>query len=161
MAFDMSKLTNQDKLIAGGGAVAFIAAFLPWYGYRGPLPIYDASVMGWSAGFTAFLGILLLVAAGVYVVAQRQGSSVPKLPVGPAVAVAGAAIAGLLLVIIRWLSMPRVHAGLAGSIGPRFGIFLALLAGVVEVAGAVMEFRASGETLPWAPPGEQPGEQPS
>jgi hypothetical protein len=27
-----------------------------------------------------------------------------------------------VVVIIRWLSLPRVHAGLAGHGGPKFGI---------------------------------------
>jgi len=155
MAFDMSKLTSQDRMIAGGGAVAFVAAFLPWYGYTGPLHLYGASVSGWSAGFTAWLGSLLLVAAAVFLVLTRMGREMPKLPVGPAVAVAGGAVVGLGLVVIRWLSLPRVKAGLAGSVGPKFGIWLAIIGGVVEVVGAVMEFRSSGEALPWAT-GEAP-----
>jgi hypothetical protein len=152
MAFDMSKLNSQDKMIVGGGAVAFIAAFLPWYGYSGPLHLYSTSIMGWSAGFTAWLGTVLLVAAGVSLLLQRTGTSMPKLPVGPAVAVAGGAVVGLALILIRWVSLPRVRAGLAGSVGPKFGIFLAIVAGIVEVVGAVMEFRGSGEALPWAQP---------
>ena len=67
-------------------------------------------------------------------------------------AVAGASAVGLALVVVRWLSLPRVHAGLAGNVGPRFGLWLALAAGIVEVVGAVIEFRASGESLPWTTP---------
>jgi hypothetical protein len=150
MAFDMSKLTSQDKMIVGGGVVALVASFMPWYGYTGPLHLYGASISGWSAGFTAWFGCLLMAAAAAFVLAQRMGREVPELPVGPAVAVAGGAVIGLGLVVIRWLTLPRLHTGLVGSIGPKFGIWLAILAGIVEVAGAVMEFRGSGEALPWA-----------
>ena len=66
-----------------------------------------------------------------------------------AVAVAGAAVIGLALVVIRWLTLPRVHGGLAGSIGPKFGIWLAIIGGVIELVGAIAEFRDSGEALPW------------
>jgi len=149
MAFDAKKLSRLDWAIVGGAGVAFLAAFLPWWGYSGPLHIYGASVMGWSAGFTAWLGSILLSAAGVYLLLKRAEVSLPSLPVGPAVIVAGASALGLVLVILRWLTLPRVRGGLAGSVGPRFGIWLAMLAGIVELVGAVLEFRESGESLPW------------
>ena len=150
MAFDMKNLSNLDRAIVGGAGVAFIAAFMPWWGYSGPLHLYGTSIIGWNAGFTAWLGSLLLAAAGLYLLLLRSGVKLPSLPFGPAVTVAGGAVIGLALVIIRWLSLPRVRAGLAGSVGPRFGIWLAMIAGIVELVGAVLEFRASGEDLPWA-----------
>jgi hypothetical protein len=163
MKFDASKFSQLDWAIVGGAGVAFIAGFLPWYGYSGPLSLYSASVSGWSAGFAAWAGTLLLTLAGVYLFLRRSGASLPTLPFGPAVAVAGAGALGLLLVIIRWVTFPTVHAGLAGSIGAKYGIYLALIAGVVEVGAAVIQFRASGEELPWAqkasepsPPDDQP-----
>ena len=69
--------------------------------------------------------------------------------------VAGGAALGLLLVILRWLTLPRVHGGVAGSIGAKYGIWLAIIAGIVEVAAAVAELRASGEPLPWQPQQQQ------
>jgi hypothetical protein len=150
MSFDINKLSTPDRLIVGGGAVAFIAAFLPWWGYSGPLRLYSTSVIGWSAGFTAWLGSLLLTAAAVYLVLRRSDVSLPTLPFGPAFSVAGASVIGLALVIIRWVSLPRVRGGLAGSIGPKFGIWLAIIGAIVELVGAAMEFRSSGESLPWA-----------
>ncbi|MGH9299085.1 MAG: hypothetical protein ACRDZT_04160 [Acidimicrobiales bacterium] len=152
MKFDLKRLSSLDRLIAGGAGVVFIAAFLPWWGYSGPLGLaYSASVDGWSAGFTAWAGTLLLFGAGVYVVLRRSGTSMPSTPVGPSVLVAGVAGLGLLLVVVRWLTLPSVHGGAAGSIGAKYGIWLAIIAGVVEVAAAVVEMRASGEPLPWQP----------
>jgi hypothetical protein len=147
-----NRLSTTDRGIAVGAAIVFIAGFLPWWGYTGPLHIYGASVSGWSSGFTAWAGILLLVAAGAFHVARVSGVKVPELRFGPAAAVAGVAALGLLLVIIRWLTLPSVHAGLAGSVGARYGIWIAIIAGAVEVAAAVTAFRASGEPLPWAAP---------
>jgi hypothetical protein len=59
---------------------------------------------------------------------------------------------GSLLVIVRWLTLPRVNGGLAGSVGARFGIWIAIVAAAVELAGAVSVLRGSGERLPWAQP---------
>jgi hypothetical protein len=147
--FDLKRLGSVDRAIVGGAAVAFIAGFLPWWGYSGPLSLYSASVSGWSAGFSAWAGTLLLTIAGVYLFLRRSEVGLPSLPVGPAVLVAGTAALGLFLVIVRWLTLPRVHGGAAGSIGAKYGIWLALIAGIVEVGGAVLEMRASGEPLPW------------
>src|SRR5579884_757921 len=96
-----ARLSTTDRCIAVGAAVVFIAGFLPWWGYSGPLRLYGASVSGWSSGFTAWAGMLLLVAAGAFHVARVSGVTVPQLRFGPAAAVAGAAALGLLLVIIR------------------------------------------------------------
>jgi len=150
MAFDVKRLSTLDRAIAGAAIVAFVAAFLPWWGYDGPGGFYSASVSGWNAGFTAWAGSILLTLTGVYVVLRKSDVKLPDLPAGPAVVAAGAAALGLLLVVIRWLTMPSVDAGVAGSIGPKFGIWVAIIAGIVEVVAAVMAFRASGEALPWA-----------
>jgi hypothetical protein len=146
MSFDWKRLSTQDRVIVIGAAVAFIAAFLPWYGVSfGGLGV---TVSGWSAGFSAWAGALLLTAAGVLLVLRRAGTSMPSVAgAGPAVAVATVAALGLLLVIIRWISFPR-YRGL--DVGARYGIYIALIAGLAEVTAAVMELRASGEPMPWA-----------
>jgi hypothetical protein len=145
MKFDLKNLSTLDRAVAGGAGVAFIAGFLPWWGVSNDL--FGVSVSGWSAGFTAWAGTLLLTLAGVYLVLRRSGVSLPDLPVGPSVLTAGVAALGLLLVIIRWISLPR-YRGI--GVGAKYGIFLALIAGIVEVGAAVMQMRASGEPLPWA-----------
>jgi hypothetical protein len=152
--FDLKALSSLDRAIVGGAAVAFIAGFLPWWGYSGPLDVYSASVSGWSAGFSAWAGTLLLTLAGVYLFLRRSGLSLPELPVGPNLVVAGAAGLGLLLVLLRWLTLPTVHGGLAGSIGAKYGIWIAIIGGAVELGAAVTALRASGEPLPWKPAGE-------
>jgi hypothetical protein len=145
MSFDWKRLSSQDRAIVGGAGVAFIAGFLPWWGAS--VGLFSVSVSGWSAGFTAWAGTLLLTAAGVLLALRRSGTALPSVGVGPSVLVAGVAAVGLLLVIIRWVTLPR-YRGI--DVGARYGIYLALIAGVVEVAAAVAEMRASGEQLPWA-----------
>ena len=164
MRFDWKSMSTLDRVIAGGAAVAFIALFLPWYGVSvGP---FSASVSGWSAGFTAWAGGLLLTIAGVLLVLRRSGVSVPS-AMGPSLQVAALAAVGLLLVIIRWVTFPRYHAvGISYGVGARYGIYIALIAGIAETAAAVMALRASGEPVPWSQaqqtdaPAETPPETP-
>lgn len=145
MRFDWKQLSTLDRAIVGGAALALIAAFLPWYGASiGP---FSVSVSGWSAGFSAWAGSLLLISAGVLLALLRSGFKFALPNMGPAVLVAAVAAFGLLLVIIRWISFPRYH-GI--DVGARYGIYLALIAGLVEVTAAVMAMRESGEQLPWA-----------
>jgi hypothetical protein len=148
MRFDWKRLSTLDRVIVAGAAVAFIAAFLPWYGVSvGP---FSASVDGWSAGFTAWAGSLILTGAGVLLVLRRSGASLAFGEVGPALLIAVVAALGLLLVVIRWVSFPRYHAvGISYGVGARYGIYLALIAGIAEATAAVMQMRASGEAVPW------------
>jgi predicted Kef-type K+ transport protein len=144
--FEWKKLQMADKVIAVTGAIALIALFLPWFGITsGP---YSASVSGFSTSW-GWLGGLLIVAAAAYVVLLRAGSTMPQIGYGPGVIVLGLSAIGTLVVIIRWLTLPRASYGY-GSYGPRIGIILALVAGVVQAFFAYRLFRASGEAVPWA-----------
>src|ERR1700760_3637236 len=113
---------TRDRVIVGSAVVAFGAGFLPWWGVSG---LGGWSSSGWSAGFTAWAGTLLLVAAGVLVVLRRAGVSWPGTVTEPARLVAAVSATGLLLVFIRWLSLPRQH-GLGFVEGARHGIYVAL-----------------------------------
>jgi hypothetical protein len=150
------QVSGRDRFVIGGAAVAFVSGFLPWWGSSDPFNGSSSSLNGWSAGFIAWAGILLLVVAGLYLLLRRSGVALPALPVGPSVFVAGAAALGLALVVLRWLTLPRVHGGLNGSNGDRYGIWVALIAGIVEVTAAIIALRASGEALPWQQPTRQP-----
>jgi len=145
MSFDWKRLNTLDRAIAIGAGIVFIAGFLPWWGVsEGP---FGVSVSGWSAGFTAWAGTLLLTIAGILLVLLRSGFKLPESNLGPSVLVAGISGLGLLLVIIRWITLPRYH-GI--DVGARYGLYVALIAGIVEVGAAVSELRTSGESMPWA-----------
>jgi hypothetical protein len=80
--FDMKKLDTSDKIVAGASVITLICLFLPWYGVSaGP---YSASVSGFSTSY-GWLGALLIIAAGVYLVMLRSGSNMPKNQFGPGV----------------------------------------------------------------------------
>jgi hypothetical protein len=157
MEFDWKRFSTLDRVIAGAAAVAFIALFLPRYGVSvGP---FSASVDGWSAGFSAWAGGLLLTAAGVLVVLRRSGADLSAARIDPSLLVACVAAVGLLLVVIRWVSFPRYNSagGLSYDVGARYGIYLALIAGIVAVTAAVLAWRSSDElAAPSAPAEHQP-----
>ncbi|MGA3352371.1 MAG: hypothetical protein ABSD85_04190 [Acidimicrobiales bacterium] len=149
--FDAKRLSKLDWTVIGAAGLSFISLFLPWYGFSAG--IFSASVSGWSTSYGWF-GALLIIAAGVYLGLQRSEVNLSAVPVTPAVVVLGAAGLGALIVVIRWITLPSGH-GVDGvySYGPRVGIFLTIIAGLVQVGAAVALFRASGEKLPWATQG--------
>jgi hypothetical protein len=157
MHFDWKAFTTLDRVVAVAALVAFISAFLPWYGAS--IGSYSATVSGWSAGFSAWAGALLLTAAGVLVVLRRSGTEMGSGNVDPSLLVAIVAAIGLLLVIVRWLSFPQYHAGggLSYDVGARYGIFLALIAGIAEVTAAVMSRRSAGDQAAPEPAPPEPG----
>lgn len=137
--FDSKALSKNDWAVVGAAGIAFISLFLPWYGVS--LGLISVSATGWSSGY-GLLGALLMIASGAYLLAQRSQVNLSKMRLGPGIAVLAAATAGTLLVVLRWLTLPS-------GLGPRVGIILTLLAGLVQVFFALKLFRASGETLPW------------
>ena len=149
--FDPKQLSRLDWVVVGASALAFICLFLPWYGYSDLG--YGASVSGWSTGY-GWLGGLLIVASGVYLLLQRSQADLSRVKLGPATVVLGAAVVGTFLVILRWISLPSGHVGVDGvnlfNYGPEVGIYLTLIVGVVQVVSALRLFRGSGEKLPWS-----------
>ena len=146
--FDAKHFSKMDWAVVGAAGVSFICLFLPWYGASyGP---FSASVSGWSTSY-GWLGGLLIIAAGVYLALHRSEVNLAKAPATPAVVVLGAAVLGTLIVILRWITLPSGHSGLVGySYGPRVGIYLTIIAGIVQVVAAFGLFKSSGEKLPWA-----------
>ena len=150
--FDAKHFSRRDWAIVGAAGLSFICLFLPWYGasYHSVYGSFSPSVSGWSTSY-GWLGALLIIAAGVYLALLRSEVNLTKMPLTPAVVVLGAAALGTLIVVLRWITLPSGHYGLVGySEGPRVGIYLTIIAGVVQVVAAVGLFRSSGEKLPWA-----------
>lgn len=146
MAIDARKLTRYDWGVMGGGAVALVSLFLPWYGASvGP---FSATVSGWSTTY-GWIGGVLLVAAAAWFTLERAKVPLPKLPVGPLSLTAAASVLGLAIVAIRWATLPRGGiSGMSFDYGGRYGIWIAIIAGVVEVASVALILRHSGEHLP-------------
>ncbi|HUY58319.1 MAG TPA: hypothetical protein VMV16_01290 [Solirubrobacteraceae bacterium] len=149
--FDFKNLSTRDRVVIGASAVALIALFLPWYGASAGA--FSASVTGWGTSY-GWLGGLLIVAAGALLLAHRAGVDTSRLRLTPAVLVLGTSALGTLIVLIRWVTLPSGHYGVAGvaafSYGPSVGIILTVVVGLVQVVTALMMFRSSGEEFPWA-----------
>src|SRR5579859_7427279 len=70
----MGKLGRNGLVIAGGGLLALIVSFFPWYGFTGSVSSemkalgVQTSVSAWDAGFAAWFPMLLLFALGVVAV---------------------------------------------------------------------------------------------
>ena len=138
--------TNDLGVMAAGGA-ALVFSLLPYYGFSYDLAgaSFDGTFNAWHS--YAAVGVLLLVAAAGAVAARVFGGvQLPTLPVGWHVAVAGAAVLGTVLVIVRALNYPHGHVP-GGSYGIRWGGYLLFLAAVVESVYAFLALRASGESL--------------
>ena len=150
MKVDWKKLDLADRVVAITAAVTIISMFLPWYGAS--ILGFSASVDGFGSGYGWF-GALLIVAAGAYLVLLRSGNAVPRTSMGPGTIVLGLSAIGALLVVVRWISLPSGGGGISGepySYGPRIGLYLTLVAGVVQVVIAYRLFKRSGEAIPWS-----------
>ncbi len=149
--FDLKKVDRNDLGVMGGGALVFIASFMPWWGasVRG---YGSVSTSGWSAGFTAWFPILLSIALAVLVVLRvMEVYKLPQLPVGLAVVYLAASGLALLLVIIRLATIPSGGGGFGFSYGPRIGIFLGIIGIAAQAVFSFLTFKASGEKFEWAP----------
>lgn len=156
--FDLKQVNRNDQGIIACGVLAFIFSLLPYYGVTFGGRIV-ASANAWHS--YAFLGMLLILAAAALVAARVfSNATLPTLPLGMNLIVAGLAGLGTLLVIVRAIDAP--HVSVAGaSLGIRYGGYLLFIAGIAETVFAVLNFRASGEKVAWnsaamtAPPAYQ------
>jgi len=147
--FDLKQINRGDQLLVGGGALAFIASFLPYYGASGNVlgHHYSASVSAWHSYAT--LGLLLIFAAAI-IGALRvfAGTNLPTLPIGVNLLVLGLAGLGTLLLILRAYTLPSA-SGFGGSYGVMWGGYVLFIAAIAETVGAVLNFRSSGEKVAW------------
>ena len=63
---DFSKLSQNQQIALGGGAVAVLSLFLPWYGIAG------FSSSGFDSGFLAWGGLLLAIAGAAILIMKAM-----------------------------------------------------------------------------------------
>ena len=136
-AFDMKKLSTADRAVVGAGALALLCLFLPWWGFGGFTVSGFSTKWGWIGG-------VLIVLAGLYLAALRSGSNVPKISYGPGVTVLGLSLIGTIIVILRWVTIPSGF-----GYGPQYGLYVTILAGIVQAVFSFRLFKISGEKVPW------------
>jgi hypothetical protein len=138
---------NNDLGVMAAGVAALLFSFMPYWGvsYKGLGAGLGGSINAWHG--LAFLGCLMIFAAAGIVAARVFGGvTLPTLPVGWYVIVAGLAGLGTLIVLVRGLTYPHA-SGLGASVGMKWGGYILVVAGIVEAVFAVMALRDSGESV--------------
>ena len=74
----------------------------------------------------------------------RSGSTMPKISYGPGVTVLGLSLIGTIIVLLRWITIPSGF-----GYGPEYGLYLTMIAGIVQAVLAFRLFKSSGEKVPW------------
>jgi hypothetical protein len=166
-------VATYDIGVLGAGLVVFISSFLPWYGVK--FDRFSHSWSAWHSGFLAWFPILLCLAIAGLVAAQVLGRfrMPPVGPIPPALVFTIASGFALLLIVIRWATLPDVPTYLDSDVksGARAGLFLGLFAVLAltaftalrHVSGADQTPAAGPPGYPYGPPqpgwpqGQQPG----
>jgi len=146
---NFSELSLGEKLVGGGAIVLLISLFLPWYGFSSSSFVGsfsdNISLMSGSGGIAFLILAACVVAVGVIVLRMFEIFDISEQGVPEATVVLGAAVVGALLVVWKFLSMPSggYSAGEFGSAGygRAYGAYVALVATIVFVVGAVMKFQ--------------------
>ncbi|WP_110515577.1 hypothetical protein [Herpetosiphon llansteffanensis] len=136
-------LSQGRRLAIGGGLVAWISYFLPWYHVRSTLVNVNETVNG-ITDFLPSLGFLLLSAILVSLIAPLFGKHIYPLiqrtiniTFGKAVFIANAAV--LVMALIGGLITKPDNSGFAEiDAGFSFGFYLAILALGAATAGGWM-----------------------
>jgi len=146
--FDVKQIKRNDQVILGAGILFLLLSFFaPFYGYTGPSfhGLSGASVTAWHS--YGFLGVLLIIIAVGIVAARVLGNaSLPALPVGPNVLVAGLATLGFLLLLLRGFTYPSGH-----DVGFKWGAWVLFILALAVIVGAFLNFKESGEKIAWDP----------
>jgi hypothetical protein len=141
---DLNKLTQGEKVIAGSAIAFFIFSFLPWYGKGG------ASRNGWDYFLFGVIPLLLAIAMVVVIALSRFTDTKlpdPPLPWGQIHLIAGCVAAAL--VFLKLLIGDSVGVlGFNIDLDRKFGIFLALLAGLGLAAGGYLKSREPAQAPP-------------
>jgi hypothetical protein len=142
---DLDKLTNGDKVVLGAGIVFLISVFLPWFG-AGP---YDGN--GFDVGFLwgTLPFLLALVMIAQVVVDRFTAVELPELPVTwGQVHVALGGLIAFLVVLKLLLGYEVCGFGFCEDLDRKFGLFIAVLAGIGLVVGGILKMQedAGGAT---------------
>lgn len=152
--FDPARVTKAEWIGLGAGVLAFVASFLPWWevSFSGPAAglgfVADGSLSAWSLGFFAWFPVLLLVASAGVMLAGHLGAQIPSVRVGWPVILLGVSVIALVIILLRWLTLPSPSGAFAltgVSYGAGFGLYVGLIAAVLFGLAQYLIFRASGQ----------------
>jgi hypothetical protein len=166
--FEGEELTGRDWIGVVAGVFALATGFFSWRHVSGPQLVDLARTLGlktwytaWGSGVSAWLAVLLLAGAAALILARGFGVRLPGVPV----LWLTMAVAALVLIIIRWATLPKPDVALLAArnlraedidTGASIGLYLGLLAALISIAGAVLRVLA-GARETTAPTTEQLG----
>ncbi len=103
-------------------------------------------------GTSAKLGVLLMIITAAFVLARAAGQKLPDLPAGPAFITLALSALGSIFLVYRIIDIPSIGGSLLGAsgidAGRKFGLFLIVIATLVQTAFAFKAFKESGEKAP-------------
>lgn len=146
---DLSKFKTSDWLKVGGGVLMLIAGFLAWISVDVPSGVsLGSEPNAFDFFWTGTLPWILLVGVGLIAFLLATGNLKSGSLPWPLVMVGATALAVLLL-LIRVLFNPGVETGSVQGfdVSRGFGMWLALIAGIVSLVGALNGFKESGGNL--------------
>ena len=129
---DLRRLRAGEWIAAACGLALLVSLWLPWYSGQ---EHSSSSLSAWQslAALDVVLALIAATAVGLLIITASQ--SVPAVPVALSVYVTFAGLLGVVLVLIRVLSVPD------GAGGRDWGLWLALASIAGIVAGALVAMR--------------------
>lgn len=167
--FDGRQVVARDWIGVGAGALALVVSFLSWRHVSGPQVVDLARALGlktwytaWGSGVTGWLPVVLLVGAALLLLAPGFGIRVPGLPL----LWLGMAFGALVVVVIRWVTLPSPDTALLAErnirpedvdTGASIGLYLGLAAAVISLLAALFRVLSGARpsqpaTTGYAPP---------
>jgi hypothetical protein len=137
---DFSKLSRNQQIALGGGVLAIISLFLPWYGIDSIIGSVNFSAF--DAGLLAWGGLLLAIAGSAVLVLKAL--DITDVKVGNLAAEQFALIlggAGAVLIVLKLLTDNDFM---------KFGLFLGLLSAAAVAYGAFGAMKDAGLEMPTA-----------
>jgi hypothetical protein len=140
--------SNGDTAIGVGLIVALIATFLPWYSASfsctgsalcgGLNTSVSVSALNDWAGWLFFLGVLVGIA--LFVIRNFAPSvTLPTMPQPDAILFAALGIFLAVMALLWLLTHSSGASGPGYSVGPSFGLFIGLIAGIVVAVGGFLK----------------------
>jgi hypothetical protein len=146
---DLNKLTQGEKVIGASAIALLIFSFLPWYGVDVSIPglgTRSYSRSGWDYFLFGIIPVLLAIAMVVVIALSRFTETKlpdPPLPWGQIHLIAGC-VAGAL-VLLKLLIGDDVGGF---DLDRKYGIFLALIAGIGLAAGGFLKSKEAASAPP-------------
>ena len=137
---DFSKLSQNQRIALGGGVLAVISLFLPWYGFSfggigANLDAFDAEFFAWGGMFLAIAGAVILTLKALEVSDVKMGN----LAAEQIALILGAL--GFVFVVLRWLTENDLV---------KYGLFAGLLSAGLVAYGAFGAMKDAGLEMPTA-----------